>query len=177
LHTVTGSLSDEFKAGFRRHAAGVAIVVGETSDGPVGATVSSVASVSAEPPLLSFSLARTSTVGPRLIGCDQLSVLVLAETQVDLAAAYADRRAERFTAAQGWRRGEHGLVLPDAVATFRGRANRVVPAGGSWLVLLEVDRVELGSPAAPLVHHDRAYWTPAPLPDTRTQRPLRAVEG
>ncbi|MCR1782352.1 flavin reductase family protein [Nocardioides carbamazepini] len=174
-HVVSHSLADRFKAGFRRHAAGVAIVVGETAEGPVGATVSSVASVSAAPPLLSFSLARTSTAGPQLVGCDALSVFLLAASQTDLAMAYADRRAERFTAAQGWVRDDDGLVLPEAVATFRGRPGRVIPAGGSWLVLLEVDRVEPGAAAAPLVHHDRDYWTPAPLPGAR--RALRAVEG
>ncbi|WP_436701286.1 flavin reductase family protein [Nocardioides sp. BYT-33-1] len=173
-HAASHSLADQFKAGFRRHAAGVAIVVGETAEGPVGATVSSVASVSAAPPLLSFSLARASTVGPQLVGCDDLSVFLLAESQVDLARAYADRRAERFTAAQGWVREEGGLVLPEAVATFHGRPTRVIPAGGSWLLLLEVDRVDEGSAAAPLVHHDRDYWMPTPLPEVRA---LRAVEG
>lgn len=172
-----GSLDDRFKAGFRRHAAGVTIVVGETPDGPVGATVSSVASVSADPPLLSFSLARTGTAGARLVGSTDLSVFVLGAGQADLATAYADRRAERFTAEQGWRRGANGLVLPGAVATFRGRPAHVIPAGSSWLVLLVVEDVELGTSALPLVHHDRAYWTPAPVPETRAQRPLRVVEG
>lgn len=171
---MTGSLADQFKAGFRRHAAGVALVVGETADGPVGATVSSVASVSLDPPLLSFSLARTSTAGPRLVGCSALSVFVLAATQADLAAAYADRQAERFTDQQGWVRRDGRLLLPEAVATFHGRPGHVIPAGGSWLVLLEVDRVELGPAAAPLVHHDRAYAMPAELPRTRS---LRVVDG
>ncbi|MDQ6522494.1 flavin reductase family protein [Nocardioides sp. LHD-245] len=174
-HAASQSVADRFKSGFRRHAAGVAIVVGETAEGPVGATVSSVASVSASPPLLSFSLARASTVGPQLVGRDTLSVFLLADSQADLARAYADRRAERFTEAQGWTRDERGLVLPEAVATFHGRPAHVLPAGGSWLVLLEVDRVEEGSAAAPLVHHDRDYWAPAPLPEIR--RALRAVEG
>ena len=118
-HVASDSLADRFKAGFRRHAAGVAIVVGETAQGPVGATVSSVASVSVTPPLLSFSLARASTVGPQLVGCDALSVFLLTADQADLARAYADRRAERFTAAQGWVRDERGLVLPDAVAAVK----------------------------------------------------------
>lgn len=171
---MNGSLADQLKAGFRRHAAGVTLVVGETPVGPVGATVSSLASVSVEPPLLSFSLARASSVGPRLVGCDALSVFVLAATQADLAAAYADREAERFTAAQGWVRDDGRLVLPDAVATFRGRPGHVIPAGGSWLVLLEVERVELGPATAPLVHHDRAYWVPGAVPRPRA---LRVAEG
>jgi len=175
--TGPGSLAEQFKAGFRRHAAGVAIVVGHGPDGLVGATVSSVASVSADPPLLSFSLARGSTVGPQLVACEELDVFVLSDAQADLAAAYADRGAERFTDRQGWLREPDGLVLPGAVATFRGRPVHVIPAGGSWLLLLAVEAVELGDEAAPLVHHDRAYWTPAPVADARPRHGLRAVEG
>ncbi|MBM0127205.1 flavin reductase family protein [Pimelobacter simplex] len=174
---MTGSLADQFKAGFRRHAAGVALVVGDDGDGPVGATVSSVASVSVDPPLLSFSLARTSSVGSRLVGSAQLSVFVLSATQAELAMAYADRRGERFADHQGWVRDGRGLVLPGAAATFRGRPGHVIPAGGSWLVLLEVDEVGLGAPGAPLVHHDRAYWTPAPLPEGRALPTLRVAQA
>ncbi len=176
-YDVPRSNADRFKAGFRRHAAGVALVVGETPDGPVGATVSSVASVSVEPPLLSFSLLRASSTGGRLAAAGELSVFVLADDQADLAAVFADRDAERFTDAQGWRREPSGLVLPGALATFRGRPAHVLPAGGSRLVVLAVDEIELGAPGSPLVHHDRDYWTPAPLPESRAQRPLRAVEG
>lgn len=41
---------------FRLHPAGVALVIGQHEQGPVGVTVSSLASVSASPPLVSFSL-------------------------------------------------------------------------------------------------------------------------
>ncbi|MFF3601755.1 flavin reductase, partial [Kitasatospora indigofera] len=47
---------DQFKAAFRRHPAGVAVITAEGPDGPVGLTASSVSSVSAEPPVLVFSV-------------------------------------------------------------------------------------------------------------------------
>ena len=48
----SSSLSaDEFKALFRGHPGGVAVITADAGDGPVALTATSVASVSAEPPL------------------------------------------------------------------------------------------------------------------------------
>jgi len=49
--------TDEYKAVFRRHAAGVAVVTLRDGERPVGFTATSVISVSASPPILAFSLA------------------------------------------------------------------------------------------------------------------------
>lgn len=155
-----------FKLGFRHHAAGVGLVCAATAEGPVGATLSSVASVSAEPPLLSFSMARTSATGAAIRAAESVTVYLLRADQADLAHAFAFRGADRFTAEQGWSR-RHGSDLPvldDAAARFAGRLSVVVPAGSSWLALMEVDEIELGRPGTPLVHHDRAWWAPGPLP-------------
>ncbi|MCH1865491.1 flavin reductase family protein [Nocardioides sp. CFH 31398] len=154
-----------FKEGFRHHAAGVALVCAATPDGPVGATLSSVASVSAAPPLLSFSMARTSATGAAVLAADAVTVYLLRADQAALAHSFAVRGADRFSAEQGWRHREGSdlPVLTDAAARFTGRLSVVVPAGASWLALMEVDEIELGTGGAPLVHHDRAYWAPGPL--------------
>ncbi|MEI5676521.1 MULTISPECIES: flavin reductase family protein [Nocardioides] len=157
-------LPDRFRSGFRRHAAGVTIVAAATPTGPVGATVSSVASVSVEPPLLSFSLLRSSTTAGALVDAGRLVVHQLAADQVEVAAAFASRTAARFTAEQGWSRAADGTpLLAGATASYGGRVEQVIPAGGSWLVLLRVDDVTLGPEAAPLLHHDRRYWSVAPV--------------
>jgi len=164
---VSDTLTDQFKAGFRRYPTGVAIVAASTETGPVGATVSSVASVSANPPMLSFSVSRSGRSGPALTGSDRLAVHVLTESQADLAAAFADRTAPRFTVAQGWALPQgQPPVLDDAAASFSGKVVRVVPAGEAWLVLLEVESVRLGETADPLLHHDRHYWSLGPSVST-----------
>ncbi|MGP3918254.1 flavin reductase family protein [Nonomuraea sp. 10N515B] len=157
---MTSEFAERFKAGFRRHAAGVTIVAASTENGPVGATVSSVTSVSASPPMLSFSMSRSGRSGPKLVESSRLVVHVLAASQAKVAAAFADRSAPRFTAEQGWIvRTGHPPVLDGAVAGFYGRVVRVLPAGEAWLVLVEVDEVSLGDGAAPLLHHDRRFWS------------------
>lgn len=151
-------LPEQFKAAFRLHPAGVALVVGATPTGPVGLTASSVASVSASPPMLSFSLARTGATAAALIACTRLRVVLLGEHDAAVAADFARSGAPRFTSDQGWVEGDDLPVLKSAPATFTVRTHQVVPAGGSWLVLADVTSVDFGPPARPLVHYDRAYW-------------------
>lgn len=160
---MSDTLTDQFKAGFRRYPTGVAIAATSTEGGPVGATISSLASVSANPPMLSFSVSRSGRSGPALSASDRLAVHTLTASQAHVAAAFADRNAPRFTLAQGWTlpQGEPP-VLRDAAASFYGDVVRVVPAGEAWLVLLEVDRMDLGETAEPLLHHDRRYWSLGP---------------
>jgi len=149
--------TEDFKAGFRHHAAGVALVVADTPAGPVGLTVSSLASVSADPPMLSFSVASTRGSARALLQAPALDVVLLSAAHAPLAAAFATPGAPRFTAEQGWLR--FPLRLADARATFHGRIAETVAAGDSRLVLVEVTGVDLGEPAEPLVYVDRAYRT------------------
>src|SRR5690606_6346542 len=57
---------DDYKAVFRHHPGGVALITAVGPDGPVALTATSVASVSAEPPLLVFSVSAMSSSLPAL---------------------------------------------------------------------------------------------------------------
>ncbi|GAB3254560.1 hypothetical protein GCM10027456_30680 [Kineosporia babensis] len=108
--------------------------------------------------MLSFSVARTSSAGAVLVASDRLSVSILGEDDAPVADAFARRGAERFSAAQGWVDGEDGLpTLSSAPVVMWGRPERVIPAGESWLVLVEVTRVEFGPDCGPLVYWNRDY--------------------
>jgi flavin reductase (DIM6/NTAB) family NADH-FMN oxidoreductase RutF len=85
-------------------------------------------------------------------------VTILGEGDAEVAAAFARHGAERFTADQGWAEREGGLpVLKTAPVTMWGRPARILPAGESWLVLVEVTDVELGPATGPLLYWNRAY--------------------
>lgn len=149
---------DDFKAAFRLHPAGVALLVAAGEDGPVGMTASSVASVSADPPLLSFSVAKRSSSARVLTSSEMLRVVLLGTHQTALARAFATSGADRFTPQQGWVDDPAGVPdLPDAPARLLAGVRRVVPAGESWLVLAQVERVTFGAAAPPLLYVDRAY--------------------
>jgi len=158
---------DWLRQAFRHYPTGVAIVTAWTDDGPVGLTVSSLASVSAEPPVLSFSVATRTRSAGALLTAGSVAVHVLGQQHAELAEAFARSGAPRFTAAQGWS-VEAGAPprLPDAVVRIVGSIRQTVPVAGSELVLLDVTTTVIGPPAAPLLHLDRRYrtLTPAPTP-------------
>lgn len=147
------------RAAFRRHASGVAVVTAAGPDGPVGLTASSVASVSAHPPALSFSVLTGSGTGQVLAGADRLDVHLLPAALVDVADAYGRSAGERFTPEQGWVLDTGGTTLPGAVASLRCVPLARVPVGEAVVVVAEVLDVRLGPVGEPLVYHDRTYRT------------------
>lgn len=160
-----------FKHAFRRHAAGVCVVVVHDDAGPVGATMTSVASVSADPAIVSFSAASSSRLALALEDGAQVSVYVLGAAQRQVATALARPGPGVFDAALGWdARPDGRLALTGAASQLHGRVANLVPAGASVLALMEVDEVVVGDPdVRPLVHHDRDYWQLA-QPATSSRR-------
>jgi flavin reductase (DIM6/NTAB) family NADH-FMN oxidoreductase RutF len=147
-----------FKAAFRAHPAGIALITATTAAGPVGLTASSVASVALDPPALSFSVTRATGSAGAILGAATFVVHLLADRHVDVAEAFAHSGAPRFTPEQAWSRLETGEpVLDDVPAALRCRALQIVPVGSSSLVIAEVLEVRLGPQLPPLVYYDRRF--------------------
>lgn len=149
---------DLFKAAFRRHSAGVCIVTAMTAEGCFGLTASSVASVSADPPMLSFSMPTSGWTAGRIAAAATIGIHLLPVERADLADAFSRRGGARFASDQGWLVNAEGeLYLPDALATLTGAPRVVLPAGVSSLVVLDVRTVTLGPAAEPLTYQDRTF--------------------
>ncbi|MDR3067913.1 MAG: flavin reductase family protein [Cellulomonas sp.] len=147
---------EEFRNVFRRHPAGVAVVALTHDSRPVGFTATSVISVSADPPLLTFSVAATSSSWPAVAVARTLTVSFLAEDQEHLSARFSTSGIDRF-ADGGWSTLPTGEpVIDGAVSWVRARIVQRTAVGGSWLV--SVRALESGGTGgAPLVYHDRTY--------------------
>ncbi len=147
-----------FKTAFRRHPAGVAVVTAKAPSGPVGLTASSVASVSADPPALAFSVTSSAGSAGAVLSAPTFMVNLLRSTQAELARAFAVSGAPRFTPDQGWTTLDTGEpVLRGAASALRCRPLRTVTVGGSTLILAEVLEIEHGETGSPLVFHDRTF--------------------
>jgi len=145
-----------FKAVFRNHPAGVAVVTLSGPQGPVGFTATSVASVSASPPVLAFSLAAESSSRPALERAGSVVVNFLAEDQQDVAETFARRGADRF-AQVPWSPLPTGEpVLHGATAWVLGEVEERIPVGDSLLVTVRATLSERRD-SRPLVYVDRAY--------------------
>ncbi|WP_251856224.1 flavin reductase family protein [Herbiconiux sp. L3-i23] len=160
-HGFPGLTPDEFKLAFRNHPAGVAVITADAGDGPVGLTATSVFSVSAEPPLLVFSLSSTSSSAPTIRRASTLVVHLLASDQVDAAKLFATSGVDRFADASSWDRLPTGEpYLTGASVWIRGAVIDRMEAGGSTVVAvhaLESSVSQGASLANPLVYHNRTW--------------------
>jgi flavin reductase (DIM6/NTAB) family NADH-FMN oxidoreductase RutF len=148
---------ERYKAVFRRHPAGVAVITLRYNGRPVGFTATSVISVSAAPPFLAFSLASSSSSWPAISAARSLAVNFLSAEQGRISARFATSGIDRF-ADGGWRPLPTGEpVIDEAVSWVRGRIIERTPVGDSYLI--SVGAVDSGTraDAAPLVYHDRTY--------------------
>lgn len=157
-------LDEKFKEAFRNHPAGVAVITADPGEGPVGLTASSVISVSADPPMLVFSLSTRASATPHLLRAESVVVHMLGADQLGLARNFATGGIDRFADRSSWYRLATGEpVLRDAPVWLRGRVARLVPAGESTVVALSIDDIEVPTHGAatvdPLVYHNRTWHT------------------
>ncbi|MEU6551551.1 flavin reductase family protein [Streptomyces sp. NPDC046915] len=149
---------DLLRSAFRRHAAGVAVITARGDAGPVGFTATSLTSVSAEPPLLSFGISTGASSWPAIAESDHVGVHILGEHQRELAATFARSGADRFGPPTAWRDGPEGVpVLDEVLAWLVCRVVGRVPAGDHRIVLGEV---VLGDPTGtgrPLLYHQGRF--------------------
>jgi flavin reductase (DIM6/NTAB) family NADH-FMN oxidoreductase RutF len=149
---------ETFRRVFRRHPAGVAVITADAGDGPAGFTVSSLASVSLEPPLLSFGVSTAASVWPTLREATHVGVHLIGERQHELAATFARRGADRFAPPTRWARGPYGIpLLVDVPAWLAARIVALVPAGDHRVVIAEALAGDPDGPGRPLVYHQGRY--------------------
>jgi flavin reductase (DIM6/NTAB) family NADH-FMN oxidoreductase RutF len=148
-----------FKSVFRQHPAGVAVVTLAHAGTLHGFTATSVISVSADPPVLAFSIDSSSSSWPALAEVDTVVVNFLAAAQVGVSARFATRGIDRF-AEGGWSLLPTGEpVLDGSPSWVRGRIVQRTAIGRSFLVSVLALETHEPAPAAPLVYHDRTYHT------------------
>lgn len=149
---------DLLRSVFRRHAAGVAVITAYGERGPVGFTATSLTSVSAEPPMLSFGIGTGSSCWPTLSGATHVGVHLLGEHQRELAATFARSGADRFAPPTSWRPGPEGVPVLDAVpAWLICRITARVPAGDHRIVLAEVLMGDPTGPGQPLLYNQGRF--------------------
>jgi flavin reductase (DIM6/NTAB) family NADH-FMN oxidoreductase RutF len=144
---------------FRRHAAGVAIITARGRGGPVGFTATSLASVSVEPPLLSFNVSRTASSWPVLAVSAHLAVHILRHNQADLAALFSTPGADRFGPDTPWTAGPWGVpVLTGCAGVLIAATEQRISAGDHAVIIARVLH-GTNDPDAPepLIRHDGRY--------------------
>jgi flavin reductase (DIM6/NTAB) family NADH-FMN oxidoreductase RutF len=136
---------------------GVVAVAAEVDEHLVGLAASSFTPVSLDPPLVSFSVARTSRTWPALRRADHLGVTILADHHGAVCRQLAGPVDRRFDGLALTTSDAGAVTLDDGLARFDCSLYREVEAGDHTIVLLELHAVEHADTALPLVFHRSGF--------------------
>ena len=106
----------EFRKALGQFATGVTIITAVSDGEPAGLAANSFTSVSLDPPLVLFSVARTSSTWPKIERARKFAVNILGEHQEEVSRLFATKDVDRF-AQIDWHLGVGGSpVLHDTLA-------------------------------------------------------------
>ncbi|MEU8680698.1 flavin reductase family protein [Streptomyces sp. NPDC048611] len=151
----------EFRSVLGHFASGVTVITAPGEPGPAGFACQSFASLSLDPPLVTFMVARTSTTWPRIARAGVFCVNVLGAGQGDLCRGFAVSGGDKFAGVRHEPAPVTGAPRLADVPAWIDCTIQAVHTGGDHLIV--VGRVEaLGTdPAAagsgPLLFHRGAF--------------------
>ncbi|MFD7864682.1 flavin reductase family protein [Streptomyces sp. NPDC059783] len=154
----------EFRRVLGHFASGVTVVTAydpADPEGPAGFACQSFASLSLDPPLVAFMVARTSTTWPRIARAGVFCVNILGEDQGALCRGFAVSGADKFAGVAHSPAPVTGSPRLDSVPAWIDCRVQAVHTGGDHLIV--VGRVEaLGSAdgadaTGPLLFHRGAF--------------------
>jgi flavin reductase (DIM6/NTAB) family NADH-FMN oxidoreductase RutF len=147
----------EQRALFRRWPSGVSVVVAELEGRRAGLTVSSLISLSLQPPLVGVSLAREASLYEVLEEAGEWGVSILASEQEHLAQHFA--RSVPPIALWDWIpvREDDPRLIAGAVGWIVARTVDQLVAGDHTFFVGEIQTLERGTATTSLVHMDRRY--------------------
>jgi flavin reductase (DIM6/NTAB) family NADH-FMN oxidoreductase RutF len=163
----------DFTTALRQYASGVCLLTVRDDLDDVGTTVTSVMSVSAEPPLVAIGLTDGGYPVEVLESVGRCALTVLGAQHAIVASRFASHgrpSARHLLDAVPWTRaaGSGSIVLDDAPAALDCRLERLVPAGDHVLALLVLEDVPVLNPGArPLLRLRGRYVDESGHPLTR----------
>ena len=151
--------SREFRNALGQFATGVTVITCTDADGsPVGVTASSFNSVSMDPPLVLWSLAKDSGSLQAYQNSGHFCVHVLASTHEELSQRFAARGTDKFAGIE-WDKGAGEVpLLPDYAAQFQCKTTYQYEGGDHVIFVGEVVEYQTKD-EQPLVFHKGSYAT------------------
>lgn len=155
--------SAAFRKALGNFATGVTIVTTNDQAGePIGVTASSFNSVSLSPPLVLWSIAKTSLSRDVFSQSGHFAIHILTAEQEALADRFAQSGADKF-AQLAWKSGQLGSpILDDHAAVFECATRHQYDGGDHIIMVGEVMAFE-ASGEAPLLFHGGQYAERKPL--------------
>jgi flavin reductase (DIM6/NTAB) family NADH-FMN oxidoreductase RutF len=142
---------------FAAFPTGVTAVAALVDGVPAGITANSFTSVSLDPPIVSVSVAHTSTTWPVLRKATRLGISVLGAHQERHGRALSERRGDRFDSVRWWATADGAVMLEGASAWLDCGIEREIRVGDHDLILLRVHALDADPEVPPLVFHGSRY--------------------
>lgn len=165
--TTRKALTDSFKRAFRNHAGGVGAITADAGFGPVHMTVTSISSVSVDPPVLAFSVSDASSSAPTLLAATTMVVHLFSEDDLHIAKLGATSGIDRFADQSLWVRLPSGEpCFPSAAVRVRVRPVSKSKVGRATLICAEALGLEShdyceqdrSPPRRPLIYYNGGWY-------------------
>lgn len=139
-------------------ASGITVITTHGTDGPVGFTCQSFYSVSIEPPLISFSIARTSRSLGAVRAHGRVVVNFLSAEQQHLSGQFARSGTDKWQGVEWSPSPSNGApVLDGGTGWVAGEIEREIEAGDHLIFLVRVSGLSTDPDRAPLLFYRGAY--------------------
>lgn len=175
-----GDVSREFRSALRHLAGGVSVITTGRGDDRTGLTVTSLSSLSAEPPTVMFGVNLSSSSFPVLKRHRSFGVNFLTAAQKEVADRFAGRAGEKGPARYAearWSEGRTGApLLEGALAALDCELEELIERHSHAIVIGRVREIRLGANDAALLYwrgdYERLGWM---AEEARTALGLRSL--
>lgn len=150
---------DQFKSSLSVWASGVCVITYASSDKKGGVTVSSFSSVSLEPPLVLFCLAKDSSAKEAIENAGNFAVNILSVEQKQISADFASGSLDKAAVLEGLNPETlttGAPILRDSLASLDCKVNQCIEAGDHWIFIGLVEAV-VTKEGSPLLYFNRNY--------------------
>jgi flavin reductase (DIM6/NTAB) family NADH-FMN oxidoreductase RutF len=122
-----------------KFATGVAVVTCRGTNGPCGITANSFSSVSLEPPLVLWNIAKVSNSLQAYLEAEHFAINILGARQRTLASHFAQSDHTRFDDIGHTTSAKDVPLLPGTVACFECRTHQIHDCGDHYIIVGEVE--------------------------------------
>jgi 3-hydroxy-9,10-secoandrosta-1,3,5(10)-triene-9,17-dione monooxygenase reductase component len=166
----------EFRRVLGHFASGVTVIAAVDEEGPAGFACQSFSSLSLDPPLIAFMVARTSTTWPRIARAGVFCVNILGADQGELCRGFAvsgSKRPDKFAGVPHQPAPVTGSPRLAGVPAWIDCTVHAVHTGGDHLVVVGRVRAlgtdDLAARPGPLLFHRGEFATLAPQGQDRAE--------
>ena len=153
---MTEQIGQGLRQALGKFATGVAVVTCQGSKGPCGITANSFSSVSLDPPLVLWNIAKVSNSLQAYLVAEHFAINVLGSGQREISHHFTQADHTRFNGI-GYTTSAHGVpLLPGTIACFECRTNQVHDCGDHYIIIGEVERFR-SNDGEPLLFFGGAY--------------------